>query len=426
VPGNSTYANAESAIRRIAIARLISWTGTEAAYIALIALIYERSNGSGVWIAAALLSALGARVLVSPWAGLLGDYFDRRLVMVGSDLVAGACFVALATVHSLPLLVTVAAIAGAAEAPFSPASSALLAMLVPEERRGWASGTVQAGTSTGMLLGAACGGLLVASFGAASAFLINALSFVVSALLVISIRGRFRVDLEQHAEHRGALRGVRLLLRAKPLRISTYSIALVALGLGMANVAELPLFVSIGAGKIGFGVAVAAWAGGQITGGRLASKVVGPRRERLVLIASCALLSATIGLAGAIPLFAVVALLFVAAGIGNTLANVCLVLLVQRWAPPQVQSRALAAIEATLNTAVGISLLVGGLLLAPLGARGVYLLAGGLGAVATAMALRIPRDRAPIRAAPEAVDVDATRDEGLQARRSPRTVPSLV
>src|SRR4051812_23624731 len=295
-------------------------------------------------------------------------------------------------------------------------------MLVPEERRGWASGTVQAGTSTGMLLGAACGGLLVTSFGAASAFLINALSFVVSALLVSSIRGRFRVDLEQHAEHRGALRGVRLLLRAKPLRISTYSIALVALGLGMANVAELPLFVSIGAGKIGFGVAVAAWAGGQITGGRLASKVVGPRRERLVLIASCALLSATIGLAGAIPLFAVVALLFVAAGIGNTLANVCLVLLVQRWAPPQVQSRALAAMEATLNTAVGISLLVGGLLLAPLGARGVYLLAGGLGAVATAMALRIPRDRAPIRAAPEAVDVDATRDARRQAPPSPRTM----
>src|SRR5438132_64376 len=93
----------ESAIYRIAVARLISWMGTEAAYIALIALVYERSGGSGVWISAALLAALGARVVVSPWAGLLGDYFDRRTVMITSDLGAAACFTAIATTHSLPV-----------------------------------------------------------------------------------------------------------------------------------------------------------------------------------------------------------------------------------------------------------------------------------------------------------------------------------
>ena len=39
----------------------------------------------------------------------------------------------------------------------------------------------------------------------------------------------------------------------------------------MTNVAELPFFVHIGAGKVGFGVAVAAWGAGQIVGGRVAS-----------------------------------------------------------------------------------------------------------------------------------------------------------
>ena len=39
----------------------------------------------------------------------------------------------------------------------------------------------------------------------------------------------------------------------------------------MTNVAELPLFLSIGAGKAGFGLAVAAWAAGQIVGGSDAS-----------------------------------------------------------------------------------------------------------------------------------------------------------
>jgi MFS family permease len=392
---------ARRAIRRLALARLISWAGTQAAYIALIALVYERSDGSGVWISAALLSALGARVLVSPWSGSLGDYFDRRVVMICSDLAAAGCFVAISQTHSLPILVALAAVAGVAESPFSSASSALLPMLVPEERRGWATGAVSAGSSAGMLVGAACGGLLVASFGAASAFLINAVSFVVSAALVYSIRGHFRVRIEPDSEHRGALQGVSLILSQRILRTSTLSVALVALALGMTNVAELPLFISIGAGKVGFGVAVAAWAAGQIVGGRLAAKIVGWQMERLVLIGSCCLLAVAVGLSGALPVFVVIALLFVVCGVGNSLANVSLILMVQRWAPAEVQSRAIAAIEAVANTAVGVSLLAGGLLLSPLGPRGVYLFAGALGAAAAAMAFRVPRDGAPTRTDPE-------------------------
>ena len=205
-------ASSETAVRRLAVARFISWAGTQAAYIALIALIYERSGGSGVWISAALLAALGARVIASPLPGSLGDYFDRRLVMIGSDLAAAACFVAISQVRSLPLLVVLAAVAGIAETPFSPASGALLTMLVPEERRGWANGAISMGNSGGMLVGAAFGGVLVASLGASSAFLLNAFSFGVSAVLASTIGGRFVVDASGQAEHRGALKGLQLLL----------------------------------------------------------------------------------------------------------------------------------------------------------------------------------------------------------------------
>jgi MFS family permease len=404
---------AEAAVRRLTVARFVSWAGTEAAYVALIALIFDRSHGSGVWISAGLLSALGARVLVSPLAGTMGDYFDRRVVMVASDLAAAGCFLAISATHSLPLLVALAAVASVAEAPFSSASNALLAMLVPAERRGWATGSVSAGSSAGMLIGAACGGVLVAAFGASTAFVFNAVSFVVSAVLVLSIRGRFRVKVEAGSEHRGVLKGVALVSSQRVLRASTLSVALVALALGMTNVAELPLFLSIGAGKAGFGIAVAAWAAGQIVGGRLSSRLVGARLERLALIIGCGTLAAVVGVAGALPVFAVLVVLFVAAGVGNALANVSLVLMVQRWAPAQVQGRALSAVEAVANTAVGVPLLLGGLLLAPLGARGVYLLAGVLGATATVIAFRVPRDGAPSSPAPELVARrNEHRDEG--------------
>ena len=394
----------EGAVRRLALARLVSWAGTQAAYIALIALIYERSGGSGIWISAALLAALGARVIASPWAGMLGDYFDRRIVMVGSDLAAAGCFVAISQVRSLPSLVALAAVAGIAEAPFSPASGALLTMLVPAERRGWANGTLAMGSSGGMLIGAAFGGVLVASFGASTAFLLNAFSFVVSAVLASSIRGRFVAEGRHDPEHRGALKGVAFLFGQRTLRLATSSAALLALGLGMANVAEFPLFVHIGAGRIGFGIAVAAWGSGQITGGRLASRIADAHLERRALISGGALLTAGIGLSGAIPIFAAVALLFVIGGVGNALLNIAIVQMVQRWSPAQVQGRTLAAVEAIINSAIGISLLVGGLVLAPLGARGIYLLAGGLGAIAVVISLRIPRQPSTVRPEPQVVD----------------------
>jgi MFS family permease len=408
------------------LARLISFAGTQAAYVALIALIYGRSGGSGIWISAALLAALGARVVMSPWAGALGDYLDRRWVMVGSDLAAAGCFLGLSMVHSLPVLVALAAAAGIAEAPFGPASSALVTMLVPEERRGWASGTLSIGTSSGMLIGASLGGVLVAGFGASTAFLLNAVSFVLSAAFAASIGGSFVVEARDDPTDRGVLKGIRLLFAQRVLRLSTLSVALVALALGMTNVAELPLFVSIGAGQVGFGIAVAAWGGGQIAGGRLASRIVGGRLERLALIAGCALATGAIGLSGAIPAFAAVAILFAVGGVGNALLNLALILTVQRWAPQQLQARTLAAVEALVNTAIGTSLLVGGLLLTPLGAQGVYLLAGGLGAIAVLVALRIPRQPKPVKPEEQPAEPHAERtlDRFDLARPTPLPIPA--
>ena len=416
-------ASPDTAIRRLAVARFISWTGSQAANIALLALVYERSNGSGVWISAALLAALGARVVASPWAGSLGDYFDRRLVMVGSDLVAAACFVGISQIGSLPLLVVLAAVAGMAEAPFGPASGALVTMLVPAERRGWANGMLSIGVATGMVFGAAAGGLLVAGVGAASAFLVNAASFVLSAALVISIGGRFVSGARDNPEQRGVMRGLQFLLETRMVRLTVLSAAFVALALGMVNVAELPYFIDIGAGKTGFGIAVAAWAGGQIVGGRLAARVNDPRRERLALIAGCALISAVVAATGALPFFAAVGLLFVAGGLGNALLNLGFVLIVQRWTPQHLQGRTLAAAEALANTALGVSLVAGGLLLSVLTARGVFLLGGALGCVAVALTLRTPRQPMPEK--PEEQPVKSEDERQTDAHRLPLAQPSF-
>jgi MFS family permease len=413
----------DTAIKRLAVARFISWAGSQAANIALLALVYERSNGSGEWISAALLAALGARVIASPWAGSLGDYFDRRLVMIGSDLVAAGCFVGISQVGSLPLLVVLAGVAGMAEAPFGPASGALISMLVPAERRGWANGMLSIGVASGMVLGAAFGGVLVATLGASTAFLVNAGSFLVSAALVISIGGTFVSGAREHPEQRGVLKGVQFMLETRMVRLTVLSAALVALALGMVNVAELPYFLEIGAGKTGFGIAVAAWAAGQIVGGRLAAHVNDGRRERLALIAGCGVISVAVAATGALPVFAVVGLVFVAGGLGNALLNLGFILIVQRWTPHHLQGRTLAAAEALANTALGVSLVMGGLLLSVLTPRGVFLLAGALGCIAVALTLRTPRHPMPEK--PEEQPATSEDERQTDVHRLPLVQPAF-
>src|SRR4051812_31413201 len=73
--------------RRLGLGRLISVTGGAAAYIGLVAAIYGET-GSAVWVSAAILSSVVASVVAAPFAGWLGDRFDRRRVLVASDLAA--------------------------------------------------------------------------------------------------------------------------------------------------------------------------------------------------------------------------------------------------------------------------------------------------------------------------------------------------
>jgi MFS family permease len=123
--------------------------------------------------------------------------------------------------------------------------------------------------------------------------------------------------------------------------------------------------------------------------------------------------------------FLLIAALSILGGLGNSLLNIGLVMSVQRWSPPEAQSRTFAAVEALANTAVAISLIAGGLLLAPLGPRGVYLLAGGLGVLAVIIAFRIPREPAPLNTDEAPVsEARSDRRESQSKMRVPSPLPA--
>jgi predicted MFS family arabinose efflux permease len=241
------------AIRRLALARAISVTGSNAAAIALSYEVF-RQTGSPLWLSASLFFTLGVTGLLAPLAGVLVDRTSRKALLIASDAAGASCWLALAFVHRPVVLIGLGFLASVAELPFVPASGAAVPNLVDDEPDlAWANARLSVANNVGHLLGPSLGGLLVAAGGASLVFLLNALSFLASAGLVARVQGAFAAGQDAAAVEPGAGAGFRQLLRNPVvLRIAVASTVLY-LAVDMTLVADVPLARSFGWERSGTG-----------------------------------------------------------------------------------------------------------------------------------------------------------------------------
>jgi MFS family permease len=399
-----------TAVRRLALARLISLTGGAAAYLALNFYIYERTH-SATWVAAALFLTFGTIGFASPFAGALGDRFDRQRVMIASDLTAAACFFGMALVHDPVWLLLLAFLAAAAEAPFLSASSAAIPNMVEDDQLAWANSMVTLGRNAGILLGPLLGGLLVASIGAGAVFAVNAVSFLASAALVATTHGRFSGERHDAEEHKGLKAGFRFLFADPILRAISLSWLMLVLGLGMTMVADVPLVNLFNAGSFGYGVLIACWGGGSILGSLLGRRLK-TTTEAWWLLISIGVIAATSIVTGLSPWFILVLGAILVMGIGDGLSLVAEQGIMQRRTPDAVRSRVSGAFDAVVHIGMAVSYVIAGPGVNWLGARGVYVVGGVAAFIGVFLALPIRR----------AASVEAQ----VQAPREPTEAASLL
>jgi MFS family permease len=176
-----------SSARRLALSRLASLTAGSAAYIALISAIYNET-GSALWVSAALFAGVVGSVVGAPAAGWIGDRFERRRVMVVSDLTAAAVASAMAlTVDSALALTLLFGILAVVESPFEPSSASAMPNLVPADSLPRANALVAATSSASYLLGPLLGGLLLGA-GASAPQLAAAVFLLATGLVSLSTR----------------------------------------------------------------------------------------------------------------------------------------------------------------------------------------------------------------------------------------------
>jgi MFS family permease len=175
--------------RLLFLSAFASTFGSLLAAVALAIDVKDRTN-SGAWVSAVLLVEFLPPVFVGLALGPLLDRLERRRLMVGDDLVRAAVFALLPFATSAGQIVALAAVAGLATGFFRPALYAGVPNLVPEQLLAQANGLLQSIENISWAAGPLIGGVLTAAAGPDLSYWINAVSFLISAVLIIRIPAR--------------------------------------------------------------------------------------------------------------------------------------------------------------------------------------------------------------------------------------------
>lgn len=160
------------ALAALSMTMLLPSLGTSIANIALptLARTFNAPFQHIQWVVLAYLLAITAS-LVS--AGRIGDLVGRRPVVLSGIVIFLLGSVSCATANNLALLVGARALQGFGAAIMMALTMALAAEAVPKDRIGSAMGVLGTMSAVGTALGPSLGGMLIASYGWKSIFLIN-------------------------------------------------------------------------------------------------------------------------------------------------------------------------------------------------------------------------------------------------------------
>jgi hypothetical protein len=283
--------------RALWIAQVLSVAGDQLARVALTLLVFARTHSAllaAVTFAASIVPTFAGGVALSG----LADRLPRRRVMIVADL-SRAVLVAIMALPGMPIaaMICLLALVTVISAPFTSARAALY----PEILRGdlYVLGTAVTITTLqfAQVLGFAAGGALVGFFGVRTSLLVDAITFIVSALITrawVRARPAARASLRPSIPSLSDLRAGLVLVFGDPkLRTPMLLGWLVA----FYNVPEgvvAPLAKSLGGGDVTAGLILAAGAFGACLGAIGFSRLLGPaQRLRLmtpIATAACGVL----------------------------------------------------------------------------------------------------------------------------------------
>jgi MFS family permease len=355
----------------LSLANFVSVAGDQIARVAISVLVYDATGSAGLtgltYAMSYLPSVLGGPLLLG-----VADRCPRRSVMIVCDLVRALVVLCMALPGlPLPVLLVLLAVVSLGEAPFDAARGALMPDVLPGERYPIGGAIGQMVLQAAMVLGFGLGGILLLTVSPRGLLGLDAVTFVVSALLVRSVRfGRVRAvggpdgpDADDAAVAMGtAMRDFRTAARVvfgdarlRPLVLLAWFMSAAAIA---PEALAAPYADELHAGTSTVGLLLAAGPVGNVVAGLVVARV--PERVRLALLWPLATVaSLPLVLCLSHPPLALVLTLVGLSGMGTAYHLVAMVRFVTLVEPAK-RGRALGLVGTGLAAVQGLAVAVAG------------------------------------------------------------------
>jgi MFS family permease len=355
--------------------------GTGAAYVALLLIAYERFRSPWA-IGLILLADVLPAMLLGPIFGAVADRFSRRGAMIVADVIRVVAFAGIALVDGFVATLLLALLAGVGTGMFTPSALAALPSVVQQGRLPAASALYGAVMDLGFVTGPGLGALVLLLGGPEMILAFNAVTFAMSALLLLAVRfGRAPPLPESGEEQQGLLRSARegLVITAG---IAGLRIVLLASGValffgGFFNVGEVLLATEeLDVGDSGYSILVTAYGIGFIVGSLAGGRGGTLRELKWRYLAGMVLMACGFAASGVAPTIGFALFTFMVGGFGNGLMLVYERLLIQALVPDALSGRVFGVKDALTAWAWALAFLAGAGALSIVGTRTMVAVAG--------------------------------------------------
>ena len=218
---------------------------------------------SPAWLGIASVSAAIPTILLSVPAGVLADRYDHQKILLSSQIGVAAlsfllAFGIMAGAVNIWHVIAWQIVVGALSALSTPAQAAILPRLIDMRVMPSAIAFQSSIWNTMRIVGGAIGGVLLAVLGTGQAFLVTAVGFSLSAILIASLRPKPQAPAAT-GQAGGMFEGIRYILNNQ-LFLAVVGLSFFTSLFGQSYVTLLPIFADeiLDIGKAGFGFLEAA------------------------------------------------------------------------------------------------------------------------------------------------------------------------
>ena len=398
------------------LGRLVSLVGSGIQQVAIPLFILDLT-GSGTIMGTFVLVSNIPRIIFGPFAGVIGDRFNRKKIMVNMDLARGLIILSLALMASIDgltvgILLVAQFFVSALDIVFDPATTAMIPDIVPDQKLTRANSIIQGVNSVSYIIGPALGGVLYGLFGIRAVFLANGVSFIASAIseMFITYRQTTRrtrmtikstlVDIKEGLAFLKTVRGLLLLLSFAMLTNFFISSAFAVV---------FPFFARevVGFSSRQFGFLQSSWVIGILLGNIILAAFLSKKSPDTLFKTGVSAQMGGFMLLGVIaaPLFiqilggpswiyfSVIASIFLFTGAYNALVNTPLMTAFHRRTPTEYRSRVFSVIALLAQMTVPLGAMLFGVALDYVQVHWLFIVAATGNAAATIVFLSIGMSR---------------------------------